>query len=67
MKTYVGQNGDRLDQIVFREYGTLTIFDKVVAANNHLGSRTVLKDGDIINLPVVEVEKITTKEVKSLW
>ena len=33
----------------------------------HLRPIALVKDGDIINLPVVEVEKITTKEVKSLW
>lgn len=67
MRTVVAQAGDRLDQIAYKEYGTLTIFDKVMEANTHLATKPVLSDGDIVNIPVIEIKKETTKEVKSLW
>lgn len=67
MKTVNAQAGDRLDQIVYLEYGTLTIFDKVLEANSHLATKVILDDGDIVNIPVIEIEKETIKEVKSLW
>lgn len=67
MKTYTAQNGDRLDQIVFREYGTLKVFEKVVEANPKLKNRTILQDGEEINLPVITIEKTKIKKVKALW
>ncbi|RYA23884.1 phage tail protein [Malaciobacter halophilus] len=67
MTTYIAQEGDRLDQIVFRHYKTLIVFEKVVEANPSLKNRTILKDDEVINLPVITIEKTKTKEVKSLW
>lgn len=67
MRTYTAQNGDRLDQIVFKEYGSLKVFEKVVEANPGLKNRTILQDGEVINLPVVTIEKTKIKEVKTLW
>lgn len=67
MRTYTAQTGDRLDQIVFKEYETLKYYKEVLAANTHLGNRTILKDGDLINLPVIKIEKTKISEVKTLW
>jgi len=67
MKTVKAQAGDRLDQIAYREYGTLTIFDKVLEANTHLSKKVILDDNDIVNIPVIEIKTETTKDVKSLW
>jgi phage tail protein X len=67
MKTYIAQQGDRLDQIVYKEYKTLIIFDKVLEANPHLATKVILDDNDTVNLPILELPKATTKEVKSLW
>ncbi len=67
MKTYTAQNGDRLDQIVYQEYNTLKVMDKVLEANIHLKHKVLLEDGDIVNLPVVTIEKETIKKVKTLW
>lgn len=66
MKTYTAQKGDRLDQIVFREYKTLKIFSKVLEANPHLTNKVILDDKDIVNLPIIQLPK-TTKKVKTLW
>jgi len=67
MRTIIAQKGDRLDQIVYKEYGTLTIFDKVLEANTHLATKPILSDGDVVNIPVIQIKRQTTKEVKSLW
>lgn len=67
MRTITAQKGDRLDQIVYKEYGTLTIFDKVLEANTHLATKPILSDGDVVNIPVIKIKRQTTKEVKSLW
>jgi phage tail protein X len=67
MKTYIAQLGDRLDQITFQEYGTLKVYDKVLLENKHLATKIKLNDGDIVNLPVIDIQKETIKEVKSLW
>lgn len=67
MKTIDAQEGERLDQITFREYGTLDVFDKVIEANPDLTSKLVLEHGDKVNIPIVEYERYTAKEVKTLW
>ena len=67
MKTYIAEFGDRLDQITFKVYGTLKVYDKLLEANKHLVIKTKLNDGDIVNLPIIEIPKETIKEVKSLW
>ena len=66
MRTYTAQKGDRLDSIVFKEYGTLEHLDKVLEANPHLVTKVAYDDGDVVNLPVIEVPKKEIK-VKTLW
>jgi len=67
MKQIIAQKGDRLDQIVYKEYGTLKVIDKVLEANPQLKSKVLLEDGDIINIPIITIPKESIKEVKALW
>jgi phage tail protein X len=67
MKTVKAQAGDRLDQIAFSEYGTLKVLEKLIGANPHLVTKVILDDNDIVNIPVIEIQKQTIKEVKALW
>ncbi len=61
------QRGDRLDQIVFKHYGTLDVYVEVLEENDHLINKMILEDGDIVNLPVIEIELNPIKEVETLW
>lgn len=67
MKQIIAQNGDRLDQIVYKEYGTLKVIDKVLEENTHLKYKVLLEDGDVVNIPVVYIPKETIKKVQALW
>lgn len=69
MKTFIAQNGDRLDTIINNTYKTLDkeVVKKVFEANPHLATTPVLSDGDIVNLPVVELQKEQIKKAKTLW
>lgn len=67
MKQIIAQNGDRLDQIVYQEYGTLKVMDKVLEENTHLKYKVLLEDGDVVNIPVVYIPKETIKKVQALW
>jgi len=67
MKQIIAQKGDRLDQIVYKEYGTLKVIDKVLEANPQLKSKVLLEDGDIINIPIITIPKESIKEVQALW
>jgi phage tail protein X len=66
LKTHEAIEGDRLDQVVFKEYDTLKVFSSVLEANPHLVHKTTLSIGDTINLPIINL-KSTPKEVKTLW
>jgi len=65
MKQYKAQDGDRLDQIIYKEYKTLSVFDKVIAYNPILSTKPILSDGDLVNLPVIDIK--TAPKVKKLW
>ncbi|MBD3842592.1 MAG: tail protein X, partial [Campylobacterales bacterium] len=65
MKQIIAQNGDRLDQIVYKEYGTLKVIDKVLEENTHLKYKVLLEDGDVVNIPVVYIPKETIKKVQA--
>lgn len=67
MKQIIAQNGDRLDQIVYEQYKTLSVMNKVLEANTHLKNKVILVDGDVINIPVITIAKETIKKVKTLW
>jgi len=53
---------NRLDKVVIKHYGDLSMFDDVVNANPHITS-TILVVGDDVFLPVIEVKKVEEK----LW
>ena len=69
MKTFTAQNGDRLDTIINDTYKTLDkeVVKKVFEANPHLDTKPVLSNGDIVNLPVIELPKEHIKKAKTLW
>lgn len=67
MQTINAQAGDQLDKIVFKYYGTLEVYTKVLESNTHLVNKVLLDDGDIVNLPTIEIEKSTIKKVETLW
>lgn len=62
MTKYVAKDGDRLDSIVYKHYGSLEYFSQVLSVN--FGLSVILKAGDIVILP-----EFTTKEPKQnkLW
>jgi phage tail protein X len=62
MKTYTAIDGERIDSIVHRHYGTLdTALEAVIAANPQLPA--ILCAGDVVTLPAVT---IVPKQAK-LW
>lgn len=65
MKKIYALNGERLDEIVFREYKTLKNFSKVVEANPKLVNKIILDEKDLINLPLIQEEN--KKKMEILW
>ncbi|HKM19357.1 MAG TPA: tail protein X [Aliarcobacter sp.] len=65
MKKIYALNGERLDQIVFREYKTLKYFEKVVESNPHLKNKVLLDETDFIYLPKIKEENKI--KMDSLW
>jgi len=68
MKQYRVVEGDRLDTIVFKAYGSndAEIIDTVMEENEHLLKDAVLSAGDVISLPEIET-KATEFQSKALW
>jgi len=68
MNQYRANDGDRLDIIVFKNYGSIDryVMDIVLDANEHLLGNTILKAGDVVFLPEITT---TTQETttKALW
>ena len=62
---YIANDGDRLDSVAFKCYGTLENFREVLDANIHLLGVDVLSSGDIVYLPLFT--KIENEEVPALW
>jgi phage tail protein X len=67
MLTYKALNDDRLDQIVFKHYGTLEVYIEVLESNDHLMNKVILEQNDIVNLPVLNTVTNPIKEVETLW
>lgn len=68
MRILKAQDGDRLDQIVYKEYGTLEVLEEVLQANPHLVSKVILEDGDEITIAVIDIVKDSEdRELKTLW
>ncbi len=65
MKEVTAKNGERLDEIVFREYGTLDFFEKVLSENQKLSKKIFLDESDIIYLP--EITIVSSKKQETLW
>ncbi|MBE3607053.1 tail protein X [Campylobacter sp. RM13119] len=62
-KIYIAKDGERLDTIVYKHYGTLENFSEILAFNSHLNA--VLKAGDRVKMP--EIKAKATKKEKTLW
>ncbi|EAC1839728.1 tail protein X [Campylobacter lari] len=61
-KIYIAKDGEKLDSIVYKHYGTLEYFDQVLMVNPKL--EPLLKTGDKIVLPVIK-QKESKEDV--LW
>lgn len=66
MTNYTAKDGDRLDEIVYQNYGSLQPMDLVLIENSDLLSTTHLYAGDTVYLPDWEPPKAKT-EAKRLW
>ena len=58
---YLAKDGDRLDSIVYKHYGTLEPLEMVAAENSELG--VLLQAGDMVLLPAYEIKPKANK----LW
>lgn len=63
-KKIYANNGERLDQIVFREYKSLEHFSKVIDANPGLKNKVILTENDLVILPQIEIKK---NKLDKLW
>ncbi len=65
MVTYITKEGDVLDWIVWRHYGTVSVLEQVMKANPSI-TNEVLSAGIEIKLPYIESVQKSDNEVK-LW
>lgn len=65
MITYTTKEGDVLDWIVWRHYGTISVLEKVMEANPNITDEK-LSAGIEIKLPYIETVQKADNEVK-LW
>ena len=65
MVTYLTKEGDVLDWIVWRHYGTISVLEKVMQANPNVTDE-ILNAGIEIKLPYIEVAQKNNSEVR-LW
>ena len=65
MVTYMAKNGDLLDWIVWKHYGTASVLEQVLQVNSNL-TNEILTAGTIVLLPYIEDIKKTDTEVR-LW
>lgn len=66
MSEYQCSDGDRLDIIVFKAYGSLEPMNIVLEANPHLLDHANLKAGDTVFLPSWQ-PPVKKEEAKTLW
>jgi phage tail protein X len=64
--SYLAKDGERLDQIIYKYYGSLVFFDKIIDQNTHLMDKLVLDSGDVVFLPQINFNQKETK-VAALW
>jgi len=70
MREYIAKRGERLDSIVFREYGTVekSVLNRVLEANAPLLHKTELDAFDKVYLPEVVAEQTEAESKgKALW
>ena len=65
MVTYITKEGDVLDWIVWRHYGTISVLEKVMDANPNITDEK-LESGIEIKLPYIETVQKNNSEVR-LW
>ncbi len=65
MIRYVTKEGDVLDWIVWKHYGTMSALEQVMKANPNITDE-ILRAGMIIKLPYIETVQKADNEVK-LW
>lgn len=65
MDSYIANDGDRLDSVTYKCYGTLDNFMEVLSANIHLLGVEFLSSGDVVYLPLFT--RIENEEVPALW
>lgn len=65
MVTYITKEGDVLDWIVWRHYGSISALEQVIEANPNITNEK-LSAGIEIKLPYIETVQTTNNEVK-LW
>ncbi len=65
MREVIPKNGERLDEIVFKEYGTLDFFEKVLSENQKLSNKIFLSEADIVYLPQIEI--VSSNKQETLW
>ena len=65
MVTYITKEGDVLDWIVWRHYGTISVLEKVMEANPKITDER-LAAGIAVKLPYIETVKKNKGEIK-LW
>ena len=66
LKTVKAYKGQRLDQIIYKEYSTLEsdVVNAVLSANVHLLNKLELEAGDVVKLPKIEAKE---PKGKHLW
>jgi len=63
--TIVATKGDRLDQLVYKTFGSLEQFENVLLLNSKLVDKVFLEEGDVVILPDInQTEEIVEDE---LW
>ena len=65
MIAYIAKEGDLLDWIVWKHYGTTSVLEQVLQANPNL-TNEILSAGTIVLLPYIEDIKKTNTEIR-LW
>ncbi len=65
MVTYTSKDGDILDWICWKHYGTTAVIEKVLSANPTITDYE-LSAGTIVNLPHIESIQDKRREIK-LW
>jgi len=67
---YLVEYSQRFDQLVYAVYGTLALFEDMLAANTHLLDKMYLDPGDtviLIDVPADEQIILTEENPKALW